>query len=272
MTKRFQTSVVRWVAVAAIPVMGAAALKAQNRVEKFLVGGTKMTANSQYEGTDKLDRPERVIVYDLTVPAANVKMDKSVTGRVLSHDVIGAMKGEGQSNGSPAEVALNVQRDFTNELVKQLEKMQVPSTIGAESLGTPVPMNTLTVHGEVTEVKMGNKTERMMIGLGTGASEVKAHVVVSTMTKDGPVVVADFNVTSQSGKKPGAAATMGVGTVGVAAAGVATDGVMDRKASVESDAQRMAKTVAKQIESIMTAPHWNEAAAQGVQTGGADGE
>jgi hypothetical protein len=96
----------------------------------------------------------------------------------------------------------------------------------------------------------------MMIGLGRGASDVKAHVVVSMMTKKGPVVMADFNLNSESGKKPGAAAGMGVGSAGVAAADVAISGAEDHGATVESDTARMAKTVAKQIESMMMTQKW----------------
>jgi Domain of unknown function (DUF4410) len=111
----------------------------------------------------------------------------------------------------------------------------------------------------VTAVNEGNKTKRMMIRLGRGASDVQAHVVVSLVTQKGPVVLAEFNLNSQSGKKPGAAETMGVGGVATSAA---FNGATDNKATVEGDTARMAKAVAKQIESAMASQGWVDADAK----------
>ena len=96
-------------------------------------------------------------------------------------------------------------------------------------------------------MEQGNKTLRMMIGFGRGASDVRAHVVVSLMTQGNPIVLAEFNLDSESGKKPGAAATMGTGS---AAASVGTSGATDSKATVEEDTSRRAEVVAKEIEEI----------------------
>jgi len=68
-----------------------------------------------------------------------------------------------------------------------------------------------------------------------------------------PVMLSEFKLKSKSGKKPGAAATMGLGSVAI---GAAAGGVGDRKASVEADASLMAKAVAKQIEEEMVFQKW----------------
>lgn len=94
---------------------------------------------------------------------------------------------------------------------------------------------------------------RMMIGFGRGASDVKAHVIVTLTAPSSPVLLAEFDLESESGKKPGAAATMGVGS---AAASVGTSTATDSKASVEGDTTRMAKTVATEIEDLMIAQQW----------------
>jgi len=78
-------------------------------------------------------------------------------------------------------------------------------------------------------------------------------VTVSLTTDTRPIVLSEFNLKAQSGKKPGAAATMGVGSVAV---GAAAGGVGDRKASVEADASRMARAVARQIEEAMVSQKW----------------
>lgn len=117
-----------------------------------------------------------------------------------------------------------------------------------------VPANTLIVHGQFTAVNEGNKSMRVMIGFGAG--DVQAGVRVSLMTETQPIMLSEFKLKSQSGKKPGAAATMGVGTAATAAAGAATGSIGDKKATVEGDVSRMAKAVAKQIADLMIAEKW----------------
>jgi hypothetical protein len=66
-------------------------------------------------------------------------------------------------------------------------------------------------------------------------------------------LLSEFDLDSESGKKPGAAATMGVGS---AAASVGTSTAADSKASVEGDTTRMAKAVATEIEDLKVAQQW----------------
>lgn len=255
MTSNFRKMAMGLVIVAAVLGAGSVALNAQNSVEKFMVGGTKVTMLDSYSGTDKLAKPTQVIVYEVDVPVDVVTMDHSMTGRVLEPGVIGHLKHD-ERDATPAEVAAHVQAEFTTVLMSELKKTPIPAATATYKAGQDVPVGALIVRGEFTKVNLGNKTKRMMIGLGRGASDVKAHVVVSLMTKNGPVVMGDFILDSESGKKPGAAAGMGVGSAGMAAADVAMSGAADHGATVESDTARMAKTVAKQIESLMTAQQW----------------
>jgi hypothetical protein len=92
-----------------------------------------------------------------------------------------------------------------------------------------------------------------MIGFGRGASDIKTHVVVSSFAKGTRTVVLEFNLNSASGKKPGAVATMGAGSLAV---GAALGDAGDKKGSVQADAARMAKAVAKQIEAFMINQKW----------------
>lgn len=63
-----------------------------------------------------------------------------------------------------------------------------------------------------------------------------------------PEVLAQHVQASTSGKKPGSISSLGTGSQAV---GAAEKTVGDRKSTVDADATRMAKLVAKQIESSM---------------------
>jgi hypothetical protein len=111
----------------------------------------------------------------------------------------------------------------------------------------------LIVEGEFTAIDEGNKSKRIMIRFGRGASDIKTHVVVSSFAKGTKTVVLEFNLNSASGKKPGAVATMGAGSIAV---GAAVGDAGDKKGTLQADASRMAKAVAKQIEAFMISQKW----------------
>ena len=226
---------------------------AQNAVEKVLVGNTKVTMVHSYSGKDKLPKPALVTVFDFDLPIDVVTIDRSAEAHILNHDPIARMKGDAGQASDPAAVAQKVRAAFSKRLINELKKTKIPVTLADSSPTSDSSASVLTVRGAFTAVEQGNMGARMMIGFGRGASDVKAHVIVSLTAPSSPGLLAEFDLESESGKKPGAAATMGVGS---AAASVGTSTATDSKASVEGDTTRLAKTVAMEIENIMVAQQW----------------
>jgi len=226
---------------------------AQNAVEKVLVGNTKVTMVHSYSGKDKLPKPALVTVFDFDLPSDVVTIDRSVEAHILNHDPIAHIKGDAGQASDPAAVAAKVQAAFSKRLIKELKNTKIPVTSADSGTIQNSSAYVLTVRGAFTAVKQGNMGARMMIGFGRGASDVRAHVIVTLTAPSSPVLLAEFDLESESGKKPGAAATMGVGS---AAASVGTSTATDSKASVEGDTTRMAKTVATEIEDLMVAQQW----------------
>jgi Domain of unknown function (DUF4410) len=240
--------------VASLAALFAASLSssAQNAVEKVLVGNTKVTMVHSYNGKDKLPKPALVTVFNFDLPIDTVTIDRSMA-HILNHDPIAHMKGDAGQASDPAAVAAKVQAAFSRRLINELKKTKIPVASADSSAASNPPAYVLTVRGTFTAVKQGNMGARMMIGFGRGASDVKAHVIVSLVAPGSPVLLVEFDLESVSGKKPGAAATMGVGS---AAASVGTSTATDSKASVEGDTTRMAKMVATEIEDLMVAQQW----------------
>ena len=245
-----------WILAGIASLLLTANVTAQNAAKKLLVGDTKVEIIAKYQG-EALSKPAKVLVYDFTVPSSVISVDESPATRLHRRRRV-----EGADANSPEAVAQEVRASFSKALLHELQQASVPAET-APGADSPVPPNTLLVKGEFTTINEGNKTKRVLIGFGKGASDVQAHVTVSLATEQQPVVLLEFNVRSQSGKKPGAAATIGAGaatmgtaSAGSAAAGVAAGGVMDRAATVEADASRMAKGVAKQIAELMTSQQW----------------
>jgi hypothetical protein len=236
-------------------------LNAENAAKKLFVGDTKVEIIKRYQG-DPLPKPDKTQIYDFAVPPSVISVDQSPAGRMHRP----GRRVEGAQPSSPEALAHQVQASFSKALLRELQQASVPAESVTGAAGSPLPPHTLFVNGELTAINQGNKTKRVLIGFGKGASDVQAHVTVSLTTEQQPVVLVEFNVKSQSGKKPGAAATVGAGaaTMGTvsaasAAAGVAAGGVEDTAATVEADASRMAKGVAKQIVETLSVQKWASA-------------
>lgn len=236
----------------------ATAMHAQNAAKKLLVGDTKVEILARYQG-DALPKPEKAVIDDFAVPASVISVDKSPAGRMHRP----GRRVEGANPNSPEALTHQVQASFSKSLLHELQQAASVPAEAAAGAGTPGSPHILLVQGEFTEINQGNRTKRVLLGFGKGASDVQAHVTVSLTTEQQPIVLVEFNVKSQSGKKPGAAATVGAGaatmgtvSAGSAAAGVAAGGAEDTAATVEADASRLAKGVAKQIAETLTVLKW----------------
>jgi hypothetical protein len=102
----------------------------------------------------------------------------------------------------------------------------------------------------------------VVIGLGAGRSDVRTAVQVAELIPEGRRLVESFEVDAKSGRKPGAAETMGVGAaaghVAVSAA-VTAAGTVAAEAfgdNVEADAERTAAKIATLLHSLFMRQGW----------------
>lgn len=220
---------------------------AQNSAGNILTGEVKANVLQRYSASDPLPKPDSVLISDFTVPVGDITIDESVAGEL--HRRLMLLQGVDEDS-SPEVLAQRVQTVFAETLASELKKANIP----AQDMSAAEPAmsgSDLVVSGEFMAINEGDKAKRIMIGFGRGASDIKTHVTVSSVTQGHSTVALEFNLSSESGKKPGAAATGGVGAIAVAAASGG-----DRNSTVEADAARMAKLVAKQLEAFMAEQKW----------------
>jgi hypothetical protein len=215
----------------------------------ILTGNVKADVINRYSGPAVLPKPDKVLIRDFAVPVGAITTDGSIAGQLhrrimLRHGV--------DEDSSPKALAKQLQAAFTKALTSELRTTNIPAQKMPATEGDMSGSN-LIVEGQFVAIHEGDETKRILIGFGRGASDIKTHVTVSTLVQGHSTVVLEFNLSSESGKKPGAAATMGVGSLAV---GAATGGVSDRKSTVEADASRMGKLVAKQLETFMADQKW----------------
>jgi len=218
--------------------------------QNAMTGEAKIERVSSYQG-GVLPKPDQVLVRDFRMAPEVITIDDSMSARLHSHLNLLTGAGEGDQSSSQA-VAQQVQATFSKALLTELKKGHVSAR--PEAGYAPAGHN-LIVRGEFTGIDEGNRSKRVMVGFGRGASDVQAHVTLLLTGRDGapPVVVSEFTVNSESGQKPGAVVGLGFW---MAAVGAATGSIGDKKSTVEGDAARMGESVARQIEKLMVAYDW----------------
>ena len=219
---------------------------AENSAGNILIGDVKADVLQRYGGPEALPKPNRVLIRDFTVPVDDITLDESVAGELHRRLMLRLGADE---DSSPEVLAQRVQTAFAETLTDELRKANIP--VENMHAAAPTSDSDLVVEGEFMAINEGDKTRRIIVGFGRGASDIKTHVTVSSVTQGHPTVVLEFNLSSESGKKPGAAATGGIGALAVAAAAGG-----DRNSTVEADASRTAKLVAKQLETFMADQKW----------------
>jgi hypothetical protein len=241
------------------PLSGAARFmpKAVALAGLALLAACTSTQGEVETGDAMLPRPQVVIVERFATSPAEVKLDEG-----LSTEIEQAMKA--QSGTSRSEQELQAGRQvadaIADKLVVEINDMGLSAQRGsAVPAGT---QNALLIKGQLVAIDEGNRTERVIIGLGAGRSDVRAQVQVYEATPAGSRLIDQIEVDGKSGLTPGMAESMGAGglaghllvaTVVGAGVHVASESL---GADVVADADRAAKGIAKQLATVFAQQGW----------------
>jgi hypothetical protein len=118
------------------------------------------------------------------------------------------------------------------------------------------------VDGQFLAIGQGSSTERVVIGLGAGKSDVRTAVQVIEILPEGSRTRDTFEVEAKSGSTPGMAETMGAGAAAGHLAASAAVSVGKSVASekfgddVEADARRTAEQISKLLAGYFAREGW----------------
>jgi hypothetical protein len=217
-----------------------------------LATGCASTQVEQTRRAGPLAKPDRILVRNFAVTQAEVELDSGF-GPSIVRDVQGELTSDEQRQlGRTASNAL------AEELVARLQDAGLPAKRSAGSV-TLTP-TTLVIAGRFLTIDEGNQTLRTVVGFGAGASQVRTR---AQAWMDGQLV-AEAETDAKSGKKPGAAVTLGAGAaMGTAAtaAAVATGTTAISElalTSAEADAKRTARELADRIVRAYRERGWLE--------------
>ncbi|HSR12770.1 MAG TPA: DUF4410 domain-containing protein [Thermodesulfobacteriota bacterium] len=156
---------------------------------------------------------------------------------------------------------LGIADSVAKHLVQQIQ------TLGffAERASGQAPQggNILEIEGQFITIDEGNRTERVIIGLGAGRTDVKTYIQLYDARRENRILAAQYQVDAKSGRKPGMAEMTAVGALGghalvsaLVSGGLA--GVSEMYvANVDADGKRTAQEiVAKALGPFFVSQGW----------------
>ena len=213
------------------------------RVDSPLAAHVEVTPLNKYSGGKPLPKPQKILVYDFEFDPKDVQVDK--TQEIRPRHLIAR-------DENPRHVGENAAKTLSAELVKDLAKTGLP--VERASAGTIPPENTLIVKGSFASLKQGVKTERVVVGMGSGSAAVSTHVQVLFKAPQEDVLISEFETQTTVAKNVGAGVSTAAGLNPAVAAGKST--ITDRKKTVDAYASKTADAAATQIQRAMAGMGW----------------
>jgi Domain of unknown function (DUF4410) len=207
----------------------------------LVVTGCGPTSVQSTGATFGMPRPQRILVYDFAVTPEEVKLDQGIS----------------------AELTRYVSEGSSMSARTADEKLRGYGFVAERAIGWPSRTGvTMLIKGQFLSIDEGNRTERVLVGLGTGRTSVQANVQLYELTAQGMTTIDKLQADAKSGYKPGMALMLGVGglagnlVTSAVVSGVTTTGSEMSWATVDADGKRLANNVAKNLGQFFVAQGW----------------
>jgi hypothetical protein len=201
---------------------------------------------------EKAPRPGHIFVYDFIATPEDVPSDSSLAGHATA----------GASPQTPEQIALGreIGTELANALVAEIAAMGLPGEHATSE--TEPEGNDLVIRGTLLSVVEGSATERVAIGMGEGAAELKVAVEGYQMTDHGLRKVGSGTLDTNASKTPGAAVPLVVAIATknplglIVSTGVKLHGEETGSSTIHGKAKDVAKEIAAQLRPRFEKQGW----------------
>jgi uncharacterized protein DUF4410 len=200
---------------------------------------TNITERQSNTGSEKLARPERIIVYSFVATPADVSAESAVAGQFIQPST--------PQTAEQIETGRKLGAQIAKELVTQIQAMRLPAVLAS---GQPAPrVNDIVIKGYLLSVQEGSAGKRVLIGFGSGNAELKTRVEGFQMTDHGLRQLGSGELDSGGSKTPG---MLGLVVGGV----VKLHGEESGSDTIEGSGKRTADAIAKQLRGAFQKQEW----------------
>jgi hypothetical protein len=220
----------------------------------WTLGGTGGCAGASVTTTERpnrpLPKPDMIIVNDFAVSPGEVKLDRGVMSTAVRD-------AEGRNVSDEENRVGHIVADkLSTVLVEELRKQGISAVRGNDPVAQATPTS-VVLNGEFLTIDQGNQTYRVWLGFGLGGSEIRTNI----QAYQNGELVAQAETATKSSLKPGMLTSVGVGAAAdsgaAVVAGAVGTGVSEAFLStVEADARRTAKEIAKRMKNAYVQRGW----------------
>jgi hypothetical protein len=201
--------------------------------------------------------PSQIVVFPFATSTADLQLNQGVGAR-LYRDYT-----DENQTAEQAQLAHTTAQNICVQVANSLASNGWNAA--CEPRGTAVTGgNTLIVDGAFTDISQGNRLQRMVIGLGVGASVVDTQVALNQYSNGNSTPLLTFTTHADSGEMPGAGITgpAGAAAGGAAAAAslglnLAAGGVKSVTSSTAYLTDQSAKQIVSQTNNYFSQQGWN---------------
>ncbi len=220
----------------------------------FVASGCSSTTVSDhqpYEG-EKLARPDRILVYDFTANPADIPLESAfVAEHAVAHTV-------------PTTQELDMTSKLGAEIARQVAaKLRDAGLPAVQAAGQPAPrVDDVLIRGYFVSADEGSTAKRMVIGFGSGSTEMMTAVEGYQMTSQGPRLLGSGKVEYEGGKTPGLILPLAVMAATASPIGLIVGGTMhvtgetSGATTIEGAAESTADQIAEQLIDAAKKQDW----------------
>ena len=176
-------------------------MKSCNKIGLYLLAllviagcaSTKVTSRDE-DAVGKLPRPAHIWVYDFAATPDDVPGESALAGQHSEHNP--------PQTAEQIKTGRQLGTEIEAELVKLIRGMGMPAEHAVKA--TKPQINDLVLRGYLVSYNKGSAAKRILIGFGSGASDLKVAVEGFQMTAQGLRKVGSGTTDSEGGKTPGA--------------------------------------------------------------------
>jgi hypothetical protein len=212
---------------------------------------TKVTSRDEIV-TGKLPRPAHIWVYDFAATPEDVPDESALAGQHSEHNP--------PQTAEQIKTGRQLGAEIEAQLVKRIQSMGLPAEHAVK--GTTPQINDLVIRGYLVSYNAGSEAKRILIGFGSGASDLKVAVEGFQMTAQGLRKLGSGTTDAEGAKTPGAdlGAAALIAThnpVGlIVSTGMKIYGQESGKSTVKGRAEQTAKEIADVLKKRFQEQGW----------------
>jgi len=199
----------------------------------------------EYEGTEQLERPDLVVIYDFVAPD-----DYDTPEQTSEID-------------EEAEAAREANAAIFRTLTAEMKKLGLPTQ--RATAPTPAVGNTLSIEGEFLCIDEGSPVKRLLIGFGAGSAQVNTIVRIYLQSGDQKELLQEFMATVETSDKAGIGPAMlgidplaGGGMISAAVSSGASVASETWETDIESLSDALAKAIVRSLVPLSIEQGWFE--------------